>query len=48
MFRWKTTFGERLSSRLLANQQAEARVKANCLNRFTRLGMPNAVKRVPA
>ena len=47
MFRWKKTFGERLSSRLLANQQAEARVKANCLNRFTRLGMPKAVKRVP-
>jgi hypothetical protein len=47
MFRWKKTFGERLSSRLLANQQAEARVKANCLNRFTRLGMPKAIKRVP-
>ena len=47
MFRWKTIFGERLSTRLLANQQAEARVKANCLNRFTKLGMPKAVKRVP-
>jgi hypothetical protein len=47
MFRWKTTFGERLSSRLLANQQAEARIKASCLNRFTKLGMPKAVKRVP-
>ena len=46
MLRWKTTFGERLSTRLLANQQAEARVKASCLNRFTKLGMPNAVKRV--
>ena len=46
MFRWKTTFGERLSSRLLANQQAEARLKANCLNQFTRLGMPKAVKQV--
>ena len=47
MFRWKTTFGERLSTRLLANQQVEARVKASCLNRFTKLGMPEAVKRVP-
>lgn len=47
MFRWKTTFGEQLSTRLLANQQAEARVKASCLNRFTKLGMPKAVKRVP-
>ena len=47
MFRWKTTFGERLSSRLLANQQAEARVKASCLNRLTKLGMPKAVKRLP-
>lgn len=46
MFRWKTTFGERLSSRSLANQQGEARVKASCLNQFTRLGMPKAVKRV--
>ena len=47
MFRWKTTFGERLSTRLLANQQAEAHVKANCLNRFTKLGMPKAVMQVP-
>lgn len=47
MFRWKTAFGERLSTRLLANQQAEARVKGSCLNRFTKLGMPKAVKRVP-
>ncbi|WP_373515868.1 IS5 family transposase [Persicitalea sp.] len=47
MFRWKTTFGERLSTRLLANQQAEARVKASCLNRLTKLGMPKAVKQVP-
>lgn len=47
MFRWKTTFGERLSSHLLANQQAEARVKASCLNRLTSLGMPKAVKWVP-
>lgn len=47
MFRWKTTFGERLSTRVLANQQGEARIKAACLNRFTNLGMPKAVKRQP-
>ena len=47
MFRWKTSFGERLSTRVLANQQGEARVKAACLNRFTSLGMPRAVKRQP-
>ena len=47
MFRWKVIFGERLSARLLTSQQAEARIKANCLNRFTRLGMPKAVKRTP-
>ena len=47
MFRWKATFGDRLSTRLLPNQQAEARVKASCLNRLTKLGMPRAVKRVP-
>lgn len=43
MFRWKTLFGERLQSRLLVNQQVEVRVKAACLNRFTRLGMPKTV-----
>lgn len=47
MFRWKTTFGERLSTRILANQQGEARIKAACLNRFTNLGMPKAIKRQP-
>lgn len=47
MFRWKATFGERLSARLLTNQQTEAQIKAACLNRFARLGMPKAVKREP-
>ena len=47
MFRWKTTFGERLSGRILVNQQTEAQIKASSLNRFTKLGMPKAVKRVP-
>lgn len=47
MFRWKAIFGERISARLLANQQSEARIKATCLNRFTRLGMPKALKSIP-
>lgn len=47
MFRWKATFGERLWARLLANQQSEAQIKATCLNRFARLGMPKAVKWEP-
>lgn len=47
MFRWKTSFGERLTTRLLANQQTETQVKTRCLNRFTTLGMPKAVKRPP-
>lgn len=47
MFRWKVIFGERLSTRLLTNQYTEAQLKATCLNRFTKLGMPKTVKRVP-
>lgn len=40
MFRWKTIFGARLSTRLLSHQKIEARIKAYCLNRFTQLGRP--------
>ena len=47
MFRWKAAFGDRLSARLLVNQQSEAQIKAACLNRFTRLGRPKTVKREP-
>ena len=47
MFRWKAAFGDRLSARLLVNQQSEAQIKATCLNRFTRLGMPKAVIQEP-
>lgn len=43
MFRWKTLFGDRLSTHLLVHQQTEARIKASCLNRFTQLGMPKTV-----
>lgn len=47
MFRWKAIFGDRLSSRVLAKQEREAELKASCLNRFTKLGMPKGVKKVP-
>lgn len=47
MFRWKSCFGERLATRLLTHQQTEAQVKAACLNRFNKLGMPNTVKKQP-
>ncbi|WP_428666639.1 IS5 family transposase [Runella sp.] len=45
MFRWKSTFGERLQSRKLTNQQYEVRIKAACLNRFTQLGRPRTVRK---
>ncbi|WP_229600016.1 IS5 family transposase [Runella sp. SP2] len=44
MFRWKACFGERLATRLLTHQQTETQIKAACLNRFTKLGMPKTVK----
>jgi hypothetical protein len=48
MFRLKIIFGERLQSRGLSSQKVEVRLKAACLNRFSSLGMPKAVKRAPA
>lgn len=45
MFRWKKIFGDRLVTRLLVNQQTEVQIKATCLNQFTKLGMPKAIKR---
>lgn len=47
MYRLKITFGERLQSRGLSSQKVEVRLKAVCLNRFSSLGMPKAVKHVP-
>lgn len=40
MFRWKKILGAGLSSRKLANQVVEARIKAKILNIFTSIGMP--------
>ena len=42
MFRFKTIFGDRLSSRKFENQRAEALFKAYMLNKMTHLGMPNS------
>jgi len=40
MFRFKQLFGNKLRSRSLEGQRAEARVKCEALNIMTRLGMP--------
>ena len=41
-FRWKTTFGERLRSRVDARQRTEVRIMAAALNRMFSLGMPDS------
>lgn len=47
MFRLKMTFGERLKSRQFTNQKVEVRIKAKCLNQFSTLTRPQAVKIPP-
>jgi hypothetical protein len=44
MFRFKTIFGDHLSSRVLHNQKTEARIKCAALNRMTQLGMPDSYR----
>ncbi|MEQ8672505.1 MAG: IS5/IS1182 family transposase, partial [Aggregatilineales bacterium] len=44
VFRFKTIFGNTLSSRTLTRQVTEARVKAVALNRMTQLGMPDSYR----
>jgi hypothetical protein len=44
MYRYKTIIGRRLRARTLPNQQTEAKVGCNVLNRMTRLGMPISVR----
>lgn len=43
MYRLKTTFSERLKSRLINNQKVEVRIKATCLNLFSNLIRPQTV-----
>jgi hypothetical protein len=44
MFRFKTIFGNTLSTRTLARQVVEARIKCAALNRMTQLGMPDSYR----
>jgi IS5 family transposase len=43
MFRQKTILGDRLSSRKMATQTTEVRIRCAALNRMTHLGMPQSV-----
>ena len=43
MFRQKTLFGDRLSSRKMTTQTTEVRIRCAALNRMTHLGMPECV-----
>ena len=42
MFRQKTLFGDRLSSRKMTTQATEVRIRCASLNRMTHLGMPDS------
>jgi hypothetical protein len=44
MYRYKTIIGRRLHARTLPNQQTEAKVACNALNKMTGLGMPISVR----
>ena len=44
MYRYKTVVGRRLHGRPLPNQQTEAKIGCNVLNRMTTLGMPATVR----
>jgi hypothetical protein len=44
MYRYQTVVGRRLHARTLTNQQAEAKIGCNVLNRMTTLGMPVTVR----
>ncbi len=44
VFRFKTIFGDHLSSREIKRQKTEARIKCAALNRMTRLGIPDSYR----
>ncbi|MDB5403214.1 MAG: Transposase of ISAli17, family, subgroup, partial [Rhodopila sp.] len=44
MYRYKTIIGRRLHARTLPNQQIEAKIGCNALNRMTSLGMPVSIR----
>jgi hypothetical protein len=45
MFRRKTLFAPRLSTKTMENQQIESVITINAMNKLTSLGMPRSVKR---
>ena len=44
IYRYKAVVGRRLQGRTLANQQTEAEIGCNVLNRMTSFGMPVSVR----
>ena len=44
MFRYKTTFGDKLHARLFESQKNEAMLSCSILNKMASLGMPNSYK----
>ena len=44
MFRYKTTFGDKLHARLFESQKNEAILSGAILNKMASLGMPNSYK----
>lgn len=44
MYRYKTVIGRRLHARTLPNQNTEAKIGCNVLNRMTSLGMPISIR----
>lgn len=44
IFRLKTIFGEKLSSRELTQQQVEVKIRCYVLNKMAELGMPQTIK----
>jgi hypothetical protein len=44
LFRLKSILGGKLRGRSFANQQTEAKIMANILNKMTHLGMPKSEK----
>ena len=44
MFRIKTIFGDKLSTRLLATQRTQAQIRCRALNIMTHLGMPDSYR----
>ena len=44
MFRFKNTFGDKLTSRVMIQQEIEVKIKCRILNKMVELGMPTTVK----